>query len=34
METKGISFISPVEGDMLHAKDGVVINGELRTFVQ
>ena len=33
METKGISFISPVEGDMLHANDGAVINGALRTFV-
>ena len=33
METKSISFISPVEGDMLHAKDGEVINGALETIV-
>ena len=33
METKGISFISPIEGDMLHGKDGEVINGALETIV-
>lgn len=33
METKGISFISPIDGDMLHAKDGEVINGSLETIV-
>lgn len=33
MEIKSISFISPVEGDMLHAKDGEVINGSLKTII-
>ena len=33
METTTISFISPIEGDMLHAKDGEVINGALDTIV-
>jgi hypothetical protein len=33
MATTSISFISPVDGDMLHAKDGEVINGSLETIV-
>jgi hypothetical protein len=33
METKSISFISPVQGDMLYAKDGDVVNGSLETIV-
>ena len=33
MQTTGISFISPVTGDMLHAKDGDVLNGSLHTIV-
>ena len=33
METAGISFINPIDGDMLHAKDGEVIDGVLETIV-
>jgi len=33
MQKSNISFISPIEGDMLHAKDGAVINGALETIV-
>jgi hypothetical protein len=33
MTTTGISFISPINGDMLHAKDGEVLNGALQTII-
>lgn len=33
MKTTGISFISPIDGDMLHSKDGEVINGSLEVIV-
>ncbi|MDF7816077.1 hypothetical protein P1X15_00680 [Runella sp. MFBS21] len=31
---KTIEFINPIEGDMLHARDGIVVNGSLQTIVK